>query len=174
MTHICVDELTIIASDNGLSPGRRQAIIWTNAGILSIEPLGINFSEMTSILSRPQCVKYHDISISDRGLASLNLCVCIIVIYLVNGMCTNEQNIPDILTLFCWIDLRKHKQKYFLLSCLNSETNCWNNSSWKAETLLFYTTNSMAPYEIVTKGAWPTATIVFTYLSICIPVSTHV
>ena len=32
-THICVGKLTIIGSDNGLSPGRRQTIIWTNAGI---------------------------------------------------------------------------------------------------------------------------------------------
>ena len=46
VTHICVSKLTIIASDNGLSPGRRQAIIWTNAGILSIGPLGTNFSEI--------------------------------------------------------------------------------------------------------------------------------
>ena len=46
MTHICVCNLTIIGSDNGLSPGRRQAIIWTNAGILLIEPLGTNFSEI--------------------------------------------------------------------------------------------------------------------------------
>ena len=38
--------LVIIGSDNGLSPGRRQAIIWTNAGILLIEPLGKNFSEI--------------------------------------------------------------------------------------------------------------------------------
>ena len=45
VTHICVSELTIIGSDNGLSPGRRQAIIRTNAGILLIRPLGINFSE---------------------------------------------------------------------------------------------------------------------------------
>ena len=36
VTHICVNILTIIGSDNGLSPGRRQAIIWTNAGILLI------------------------------------------------------------------------------------------------------------------------------------------
>ena len=28
-----------IGSDNGLAPVRRQAIIWTNAGLLSIEPL---------------------------------------------------------------------------------------------------------------------------------------
>ena len=46
VTHICVSKLTIIGSDNGLSPGRRQAIIWTNAGILLIEPLGTNFSEI--------------------------------------------------------------------------------------------------------------------------------
>ena len=43
-THICVGKLTIIGSDNGLSPGWRQAIIWTNDGILLIRPLGINFS----------------------------------------------------------------------------------------------------------------------------------
>ena len=76
MTHICVSELTIIGSDNGLSPGRRQAIIQNNARLLLIEPLGTNFSEisigipnifiqenalehvvceMASILSRPQC-----------------------------------------------------------------------------------------------------------------------
>ena len=46
VTHICVSKLTIIGSDNGLSPGRRQAIIWTNAGILMIGPLGTNFGEI--------------------------------------------------------------------------------------------------------------------------------
>ena len=77
VTHICVGNLTIIGPDNGLSPGWRQAIIWTNAWILLIGPWGTNFSEilfgihtfsltkihfenvvceMASILSRPQCV----------------------------------------------------------------------------------------------------------------------
>ena len=46
VTHICVGNLTIIGSDNGLSPGRRQAIIWINAGILLTGPLGTNFSEI--------------------------------------------------------------------------------------------------------------------------------
>ena len=45
-THICVGKLIIIGSDNGSSPGRRQAIIWTNAGMLLIRPLGINFREI--------------------------------------------------------------------------------------------------------------------------------
>ena len=76
VTHICVSKLTTIGSDNGLSPGRRQAIIWTNDGILLIRTLGTNFSkflseivifiqenasengvcEMASISSRPQWV----------------------------------------------------------------------------------------------------------------------
>ena len=75
---ICVSKVIIIGSDDGLSPGWHQAIIWTNAGILLIEPLGINFSEilieintfsfiqensfknvvwnMAAILSKSQCV----------------------------------------------------------------------------------------------------------------------
>ena len=78
VTHICVSKLTVIGPDNGLSPGRHQAIIWTSAGILLIGPLGTNFNEffyrnsyifiqenpfenvvwkMASILCRPQCVK---------------------------------------------------------------------------------------------------------------------
>ena len=46
VTHICVGYLRTIGSDNGLSPGRRQAIIWTNAGLLWIGPLWTNFSEI--------------------------------------------------------------------------------------------------------------------------------
>ena len=41
--NIC--KLNIIGSDNGMSPGQHQAIIWTNGGILSIEPLVTNFNE---------------------------------------------------------------------------------------------------------------------------------
>ena len=46
VTHICVGNLTIIGPDNGLSPRRRQAILWTNAGVLLIKPIRINFSEI--------------------------------------------------------------------------------------------------------------------------------
>ena len=89
MTHICVGYLTVIGSDNGLSHGRRQAMIWTNAGILFIGPLGTNsremfieilaFSiqenvlesvvcEMASILSRPQCVnRFGSVPVNKSG-----------------------------------------------------------------------------------------------------------
>ena len=77
VTHICVSKLAIIGSDKGLSSGWRQAINWTNAGILLIWPFGTNFSEilieiytfsfkkmhlnmssgkMAAILSQPQCL----------------------------------------------------------------------------------------------------------------------
>ena len=46
VTHICVSNLTVIGSDNGLSPERHQAINQTNAVILLIWPLGTNFSEI--------------------------------------------------------------------------------------------------------------------------------
>ena len=77
-THRCVSKIIIIGSDNGLSPDRRQAIIWINAGILLIGPSEITFSKilieihnflqenafqnvvwkMAAILSRPQCVEF--------------------------------------------------------------------------------------------------------------------
>ena len=75
VTPTCIVKLTIIGPDNGLSPGQRQTIIWTNAGLLLIGPSGTNFSgilinsyiflqeiasknviwKMAAILSLPQC-----------------------------------------------------------------------------------------------------------------------
>ena len=73
----------IISSDNGLSPVRRQAIIWTDADILPIGPLKTNVSEiwivfvnenvylknfvfkMAAILSRSQCVCLKKLRISE-------------------------------------------------------------------------------------------------------------
>ena len=46
MMHICVSKLTMIGSDNGLSPHHHQAITWTNSEILLIRPLGTTFSEI--------------------------------------------------------------------------------------------------------------------------------
>ena len=86
VTHICVGYLTIIGSDNGLSPCRRQAIIWTNAGISLIGPLGTNFNDiltkihtfswkknasekvarynnLAAILSRLHCVNYNSMNV---------------------------------------------------------------------------------------------------------------
>ena len=46
VTHICISDLPIIGSDDGLSPSQRQAIIWTNDWILLMRPLGTNLGEI--------------------------------------------------------------------------------------------------------------------------------
>ena len=59
VTHICVSKLTSIGSNNGLSPGRRLTIIWTNAGILLIRTLETNFSEISSAIHTFSFKKIH-------------------------------------------------------------------------------------------------------------------
>ena len=59
VTHICVNKITIIDSDNGLSPSRHQAIIWTNVGKLLIGPLGTNFSEILIEIHTSSFKKLH-------------------------------------------------------------------------------------------------------------------
>ena len=80
VTYGCVSNLTIINSDNGLTPGRQQAIIWINAGWNIINwTLGIKLQwnlnrslctflpvnayenvvgKMGAILPRPLCVSH--------------------------------------------------------------------------------------------------------------------
>ena len=59
LRHICVSKLTIIGSDNDLSPSRRQAIIWTNNGVLLIRILGTNFSNILSEIHAFSFKKMH-------------------------------------------------------------------------------------------------------------------
>ena len=66
--HICVGSLTTIGSDNGLSPGSCQAIIWTNAGILVIGPLRTNFSEIL--------IEIHAFSFKKNGSQFVSASMC--------------------------------------------------------------------------------------------------
>ena len=59
VTYICVSKLTIIGSDDGFSPGRRQAIIWTCAGILSMGPPGKNFNDILIEIYTFSFKKFH-------------------------------------------------------------------------------------------------------------------
>ena len=81
VTHVCVSKLIIIGSDNGLSPGRRQAIIWTNAGILLVGPIGTNFGEIL--------IEVHTISFKEINLKmSSEQC---------RPFCIGPNNVADIL-----------------------------------------------------------------------------
>ena len=49
VTHIGISKFTIIGSDNGLVPSRRQAIIWTNAELMLIGLLGTHLNEIIGV-----------------------------------------------------------------------------------------------------------------------------
>ena len=89
VTHICVSKLTNIGSANGLSPGRRQAIIWTNDGILLIWTLGTNFVEVLSEFHAYSFKKmYFKMSSAKWRPFSLGL---------------NVLNIHTVCCTFCWV-----------------------------------------------------------------------
>ena len=73
MTHICVTILSIIGSDNGSSPDRRQAVIWTNAWILLMRILGTSFSE---ILSEIHTFSFKTIRLQMSSAKCCALCLC--------------------------------------------------------------------------------------------------
>ena len=89
VTHICASKLTISGSDNGLSPDRRQAIIWTTARLLLIGPLKTNFSELVSEIHaflfqkmhlktpsakwRPFCLGPHFVKVTDSTIGTPRL-----------------------------------------------------------------------------------------------------
>ena len=80
VTHICVSKLAIIGSDNGLSPERRQANIWTNAGILLIGTLGTNFSEILSEIHTFSLKKMH-LKASSAKRRPFCLCLNVLIIH---------------------------------------------------------------------------------------------
>ena len=76
LLHIRVGYWVSIGSDNGLSPARHRALIWTNADILLIRPQGTYFNgilfeiqifsfkkmrfNISSVKYRPFCLHYND------------------------------------------------------------------------------------------------------------------
>ena len=89
--HIWVSKLTTIYSDNGLSPGRHQANIWTNAGILWIEPLGTNFTEISIKIYTFSFKKIHLKMLSGKWLP-----FCFSLNVLVFSTYTSSASTPDI------------------------------------------------------------------------------
>ena len=74
--YLCVSNLTIIAPDNDLSPGRRQAIIWNNAGILLIGRLGKYFNDILLGLQTFIFKKMHLNMSSENGGHFVSLSMC--------------------------------------------------------------------------------------------------
>ena len=128
--HICVIKLNFSGSDNGLSPGRRQAIIRTNAGMLLIGPLGTNFSEIL--------IKIHTFLLKKMHLKMSSgkwrpFCLCLNV--LIPGgsvMACVVISIPGILLVICVWNIH--------LDLIQGSNNLvWNMSMQRSSLqLIFY------------------------------------
>ena len=80
VTHISVRKLTINGLDDGLWPGRRQSIIWTNAGTLSIRSIWTNFSEILREIDTSLFKKMH-LNISSAKWRQFCLGLNMLIIY---------------------------------------------------------------------------------------------
>ena len=188
MTHICVSKLTIIGSDNGLSPNRRQAIFWTNAGILLIGPLGTNFSEiLIEILTfsfKKICLK---VSSANRRPFCLGLNVLMpwCVQFLTRGTHTSSSSggVPaDALetnNAWPWADTIltamltpyelnffrgniKHIFTFYVIPPHWYDTGTSNPSSSMRRTYIVYIVSIMAVDVLATKGARTSAATILT------------
>ena len=117
VTHICINNLTNIGSDNGFSPHRYRAIIWTNDGILLIGPLGPNFSEILIDIQPLSFKKMHfkmssgkwwpfclRISLLKYSFISLHLESCLSFVggSLQTECCLQEARVPRSSGTWCW------------------------------------------------------------------------
>ena len=146
MTHICVSKLSIIGSDNGLSPGRRQAIIWTNDRILLIRTLWTNFSEilseihafsfkkmhlkMSSAKWRPFCIGLNVLIHYGlmTGYGTANLCNWILV-----QVMTSSNPLLGPMVTYCYFDIWERALGKFV-----PEGNALQNYVYKILGILFW------------------------------------
>ena len=110
VTHICVHKLTNIDSDNGLSPGRCQAIIWYNVGILWIGPLATKFCEIL--------IEFHTFSVKKMYLKIPSwkcqpFCLGLNVLRKWPGA---ELSTYQVITKNCWIKCQQNQKKYINLN----------------------------------------------------------
>ena len=144
VTHICVVKLTNIGSDNGLSPGRRQAIIWTNSGILLIRPLGTNFIEIligiqTFSFKKISSAKWRSfclgLNVLKQDLSSWFSCGLIPVALIIHSMNVLSNVLKINFTyhlsqksdIFCFLTCNKRKNHEFLwrnTECIVTSNDC--------------------------------------------------
>ena len=117
VTHICVSKLTIIGSYNDLSPRRRQAIIWTNGGILLIRKLGTNSNEILSEIYTFSFKKIH-LKMSSGWWRSFCLGLNVLRILSADGLASIDvrmfassvmtDSVPVIMTFDILVGIRNH------------------------------------------------------------------
>ena len=148
MTHICVNKLTTIGSDNGLSPGRRQAIIWTNAVMLSIWCLGTNFSEI-SIKSHTFSIKKIHLKMSSGKWRPFCLGLNVLILWcwrgwdVEGGTCNHCSFYSHVLLRWFCLWFLAMRKAYYQFACFMIKINMsfmWVN---------YYTSKQCFPWQCI-------------------------
>ena len=133
VTHICVGKSTTIGSDNGLSPDRRQAIIWPNAGILLIGPLGTYFSE---ILTGIQTFSFKKMHLKISSAKWRPFCLGINVLMRLWQTCDEEYSEKRTMSVV---------QSYYNFICFAHRMHAWLSHQPERLVVLFATRGSFNP-----------------------------
>ena len=149
MTHICVCKLTIIGSDNGLSPGWRQAIIWTNARILLIRPLGTNFSEIIIRIQTFSFKKMH-LKVSSEKWRPFWFGLSVLTYFKTSNV---RRTFVGNKLLITQMQL-EHRLSALHQRNLHSRLNTW--LQWIAE--VYYTVYMSRSQQDITRNAFPSCT----------------
>ena len=111
--HICFGNVTTIGSDNGLSPGWHQTIIWTNCGILLIGTLGTNFSE---ILIEIQTFSFKKMRLKVSSAKWRPFCLCLNVLMALQAW--QLMLLPSIAMSVCHMEYRGRSQCLLQQPCV--------------------------------------------------------
>ena len=106
--------ITIIGADNGLSPGRHQAIIWSNTSILLVGPWGTNFTEI--FISK--FIHLH----SRKSIWVCRLEIRLAFCLSLNMFNVSALNIATYTFLFQWLQLASVVSRYSTAAILASPT----------------------------------------------------
>ena len=156
VTHTCIGKLAIIGSDNGLSPVRRQAIDWTNAKILFIEPLVTHVNEILIEILSFSFTKKH-LKVSSAKWRPLCLCLNVLNVFLAMTVARSSAWMIVLMDHNLHGEIFWNKNHYIFQFCMipphyemfeRPYTGYWNPLLIKTTTSLSYT------FSIMVLMAW--------------------
>ena len=144
MKHTCISKLAITGSDNGLLPGRCQAIIWTNAGITLIGSLSIrnmlqwNFNQNSNIFINTLRPRQNGRQIPDDNFKCIFMDENIQILIKISLKFVPKDpinNIPALVQIMAWCwPGNKPLSEWMMVSLLTHI--CVNRPQWVKENAL--------------------------------------
>ena len=169
--YICVCDLTITGSDSGLAPTRWQAIIWSNAGILLIGPLGIKLNDILIEILTFAFKKMH-LKMSSGKWQPFCLGLNVLRYHWLLKLCLLEHKNKNILYVqnhgYWWPCITKASAAmvliYFFQSIFRTLVKHWI-SNYTHDKLWDVITHSCSQWSLGMKNIHSTSFVAYNYLS---------